>query len=239
MISEHNWFYLPPENISKTYIIFPKESGHHAVYVLRKKEDEIIHVTDGQGNLYIARMVSVHGSSIKAEILEKQVMPVPDPPYIDLAFVPLKGSRTEFIIEKGKELGVRRFLPFISQHAVIKQLRDAKIERFKHVMISAMKQSQQCTVSPIIPVNDVRTLVKKFKEYHQTVVADPSGQKNVTTSNASVLLIVGPEGGFDREELELFRLSNADFLSLGGRRLRSETAAIAGITKVLMMYDVL
>jgi len=236
---EHNWFYVPSGNISKNYIVFPEETAHHASHVLRKKKHKIISVTDGQGKLYTARIVVVQPSTIKAEILEKEIMPALKPPYIDLAFVPLKGNRSEIMIEKGKELGVRRFLLFISQNGVIKQLKQAKIERFRHVMISAMVQSQQCMISPILPVDDIRSLMENFNDYDRILVADPSGIKQVPPGNDSVLLVIGPEGGFERDEILLFKQAGVELFSLGRRRLRSETAAIAGIVKILAANHIL
>jgi 16S rRNA (uracil1498-N3)-methyltransferase len=239
MNSEHNWFYVPPEHISKSNIVIPKDSAHYIVHVLRKKKDQAITITDGQGRLYKARFVDIKRSSCKAEILEKMETPVPEPPYVDLAFVPLKGSRTETVIEKGKELGVRRFLLFISQHAVVKQMTNAKIDRFRHVMISAMVQSRQCVLSPVLALSDLHSLVQKFRGYDRVLVADPDGSKEASMTGDSILLVVGPEGGFDRDELFLFDQAGAKRLSLGIKRLRSETAAITGLVKVMVANNII
>jgi 16S rRNA (uracil1498-N3)-methyltransferase len=235
MNSEHNWFYVPPEHISKSSIVFPKKTAHHVLHVLRKKEHETILVTDGQGNLYTARMQRVERSTWKAEILERKVYVAPEPPYIDLAIVPLKGNRTETVVEKGKELGIHKFILFISQYAVVKELKTAKIERYRHVMISAMIQSRQCMVSPVVSFSDLRSFAQEFKGYDHVLVADPNGSKELPRTGESILLVVGPEGGFSRDELLLFDQAGARTISLGQRRLRSETAAIAGIVKVLVV----
>jgi 16S rRNA (uracil1498-N3)-methyltransferase len=173
----------------------------------------------------------VQRSEVKAEILEKEIVPPPDPPHIDLAFVSLKGNRSEWIVEKGKELGIRNFLPFISHHAVVKHFSQQKVDRFTHVMISAMLQSQQCFVSPVIP-STIRSLIERFDQYDKVLVAHPSGNRQVFMDGGAILLVVGPEGGFERDELSMFTLAHAEMLSLGTHRLRSETAAIAGIVKI-------
>ena len=239
MNSEHNWFYVPPDHISKSSIVFPKETSHHVLHVLRRKEHETIFVTDGQGNLYTARMQRVQRSTCKADILEKVVQPVPEPPHIDIAIVPLKGNRTETVIEKGKELGVRKFILFMSQYAVVKELKASKLERYKHIMISAMVQSRQCTTSPVMSFSDLRSLVQEFRGYDQVLIADPEGSREVAMNSASILFVVGPEGGFERDELLLFDQAGARKVSLGKRRLRSETAAIAGLVKIFTACGVM
>ncbi|MBN2620948.1 16S rRNA (uracil(1498)-N(3))-methyltransferase [candidate division WOR-3 bacterium] len=239
MNAEHNWFYVSPDHISKTFIVFPKHTTHHAAHVLRKKADDIVFITDGQGNLYKTRLMRMQHSTVKAEILGKDIMLPSDPPYIDLAFVPLKGNRSEWIVEKGKELGIRNFLPFISHNAVVKQLNQRKIDRFTHVMISAMLQSQQCFVSSVIPCATIRSLIDRFEHYDLIAVTNPAGERKVMLDSETILLVVGPEGGFERDELSMFTLAHAELLSLGTHRLRSETAAIAGITKLLTLYKAL
>lgn len=239
MNPEHNRFYIPPEYISKTYVMFPKKTAHYAAHVLRKREDDIVFITDGQGNLYRTRLIRMQRSAVKAEILGKNIILPPGPPYIDLAFVPLKGNRSEWIVEKGKELGIRNFLPFISHNAVVKHLSQQKVDRLTHVMISAMLQSQQCFVSPAIPCADIRSLIERFHHYDQVAVADPSGASRVALEGEATLLVIGPEGGFERDELSMFIRAHAGSFSLGPRRLRSETAAIAGIVKLLTAKHIL
>ncbi len=99
-----------------------------------------------------------------------------------------------------------------------------------------MLQSQQYYLPDMIINENVDVLLGSFPEFDLVLVADRQGSLEVPRGAGSVLYIVGPEGGFDDAELEGFQGNGAHLLSLGQNRLRSETAAIVGISKILATY---
>lgn len=232
----HNLFYAPAKNISKSEIIIDGEEIHHLKNVLRKKVDDVIFVTDGKGCRYKIKIKNITKSRINTEILDKIYFERNGIINLTLAFVPLKGLRNDFILEKGTELGVRRFLPFISRFAVLPKLNQSKLVRFKKIAINAMLQSQQCYTPEIIFQKDLNNLLKKISDFDLILLSDKNGKLDIPSGVRSVLFIVGPEGGFDDLEIEIFKNSGAKLLSLGSNRLRSETAAICGIVKILSAY---
>jgi len=232
----HNLFYTPPEKIFSEEIIIDGEELHHLKHVLRKNINDVIFVTDGKGYRYKVKISYTKRTRVKGLILEKEHIKWGDTTTVALAFVPLKGLRNDFVIEKGTELGVRMFLPFISRFSVLRTLGQPKLNRFKKIAISAMLQSQQYYSPDIIFQKDINTLVKIFDDFDLVLLADRNGESRIPSGARSVIYIVGPEGGFDKSEINLFTHHGARLLSLGSRRLRSETAAICGITKVLTIY---
>jgi 16S rRNA (uracil1498-N3)-methyltransferase len=235
----HNLFYTPPENIQDDEVTIDGKEFHHLKNVLRKKLGDTIFSTDGRGNKYKSEISQIKKSIIKAKIFEKEHIKEKNIANIKLAFVPLKGTRSDFIIEKGTELGVKEFIPFISNFSVITNLSQIKIKRFKKIAISAMLQSQQYYMPKIIARNSINGLLGEFKNFDLVLVANKDGNSKIPPSAKSILFIVGPEGGFDASEIELFKNNSAILLSLGPNRLRSETAAITGTVKILTAYGII
>lgn len=232
----HNLFFSPPEKISSRQIILSGDTVHHLKNVLRKKIGDVVFITDGQGNRYKTEIVEIERSKIIAEILDKKYIPQKGSLNLGLAFVPLKGTRNEFIIEKGTELGVRIFFPFISRFSVVRRLNQKKIERFKKIARGAMLQSRQYHLPHIVPCGGLDGLIEKFQDFAYVCVADMSGGDEIPLFLKSLLYIVGPEGGFTPDEITQFQNGGVGLLNLGENRLRSETAAIAGICKILAAY---
>ena len=232
----HNLFYTPPDKIFANEIIIDGEGFHHLKNVLRKKVHDIIFVTNGKGSRYKTKITHIVRSQVRAEILDKVYIRRKSIINLALAFVPLKGSRNDFIFEKGTELGVITFLPFMSKFSVVRTLGHAKLDRFKNVAVSAMLQSQRYHIPEIVFQKDVSSLLQNFGDFDYILLADKRGKADIPSDGKSILYIVGPEGGFDDSETELFKESHVQPLSLGVSRLRSETAAITGVVKIMTAY---
>ena len=235
----HNLFYIPPENISHNKIIISGEEFHHLKNVLRKKIGDTISVTDGEGHRYKIRITNITRSQIDAEIIDKIPVKRGRGINLTLAFVPLKGLRNDIILEKGTELGVRRFFPFISHYSIIPTVTQSKLKRFKKIALSAMLQSQQYYTPEIIFHKDLNNLLNNFRNFDLVFVADKNGKSVILHGAESILYIVGPEGGFADSEIEMFKNNDVRLLSLGPNRLRSETAAVTGVVKILSVYGAL
>jgi 16S rRNA (uracil1498-N3)-methyltransferase len=232
----HNLFYIKPENVLTHEIIVTGAEVQHLTRVLRKQVDDIIVATDGKGNRYTAQIYKVTHRLVKAIIVKKDSINVENTFNATLAFVPLKGTRNEFVIEKGTELGVKTFLLFLSRFSVLSTVSHAKLERYKNVAVSATLQSQQYYIPDIMFLNDMSRLTKTFADYDLVLLADRRGEPDLSSPAEKILFIVGPEGGFDTAEIELCTQHGAHLLSLGTHRLRSETAAVCGIAKILTAY---
>ncbi|GAG97523.1 unnamed protein product, partial [marine sediment metagenome] len=105
----HNLFYIPPEEMQRTEIIIDGQELHYIKNVLRKNCGDIIFFTDGRGARLTAKIISITKSAVRTKIVEKEYIKRNNIVGIELAFVPLKGHRNDFIIEKGTELGIIRF----------------------------------------------------------------------------------------------------------------------------------
>lgn len=232
----HNLFYASSHKIKGDTITIDREELHHVRNVLRVRQGDIVWITDGSGNRYQTKITELGKIKLTAHILEKTYVKRPSTVNLELAFVPLKSSRNNIIIEKCTELSVSKFHPFISKYSVVPQMTEQKAGRLQRIAVSAMLQSQQYYLPDIIISENVDALFAACSDFDLVLVADPKGSLQVPRGAGSVLYIVGPEGGFDDAELEEFQSNGAQLLSLGQNRLRSETAAIVGISKILAAY---
>ena len=221
-----NVFYLPDAQIGT--ISFPEEESKHIVKVLRMKEGDGFCVTDGNGSLYDAELIDAHPKRAMA-ILSNQ-----RPGYdirdfkVSIAIAPTKlNERTEWFLEKATEIGIDEVKLFSSYHS---ERRVANVERFKKIVVSAMKQS----------VKSKMPLVEEMVSFDKLVKQNYDGQKFIAwidddikdqlcdlyKKGENALVLIGPEGDFSKEEVALAKENGFVPVSLGEARLRTETAAV-------------
>ena len=232
----HNLFYITSQQIKGDHIVIDRKELHHVKNVMRIRKGDVVYLTDGAGNSFQTEIISVERNSLVSRVLAKEHMERAVKVNLELAFVPLKSSRNDIIIEKATELGVSQFRPFISKYSVVKKLTKHRVERFQRLALSAMLQSKQYYLPNFMIFESICTLVKTCVDFDLVVLADEQGDQQVPHSALNILYILGPEGGFDRREIQLFKDHGVKLLSLGPNRLRSETAAIVGVSKILAAY---
>ena len=237
--SYHNLFYAPKEQIFGNKIVIQGDEFHHIKNVLRKRCGDIIFVTDGAGNRFKAKIIDIKTSALTAYVLKTERFKDKNSMELSLAFVPLKGARNNYIIEKGTELGVRIFFLFLSKFSVIREISSQKLARLRKIAGSAMLQSQRFYYPEFIVKQSLLELVDEFENFDLILVADIKGEAKIPVGRRRVLYIVGPEGGFDENELKMLTKHQGVLISLGMNRLRSETAAIVGIIKILTSYKLI
>jgi 16S rRNA (uracil1498-N3)-methyltransferase len=255
-------YYTQKENIQNNKLLITGDEAGHLLRVLRKKPGEEIHVTDGEGNLFLCNIISSAKDNIACEIKHKSFN-VNEPEIKVILYQSLlkNPDRFEFAIEKSVELGVQAIQPIITEHVINKK--SDKTDRWLSISLAAMKQSQRCYLPKVFHPIDFAEAVKNcdselklIADTRQTAsrgLTDISGQtvealqyQQPTPSDAnasstpprrginSVALFIGPEGGFREEEVELALKNGFKILNLGKRKYRSETAAIAIISKILL-----
>ncbi len=238
-MSGHNVFFIPSQFLHGSEVVIQGAELRHIRNVLRRKKGEHITLTDGHGYEYQAEICAIQRSKLVVKILKQNREPRKIPLEIAVGFVPVKGLRNDTIIEKCTELGVARFIVFSSEHAVVRDLGRQKIERFRKIAQNAMVQSQQYYLPEILQVKGIEEMLQICKGYDLVLVSDPKGEAELPPGARKVLLVIGPEGGFSNTEMDLFKKRGALNFSLGSTRLRSETAAIVGVTKVLVKYNII
>lgn len=234
-----DYFYTPPSLIRSTSLVIQGEELHHLSKVLRKKVGETIIVVDGEEHAYRAVLQSISRSSAECKILETfHRFNEPDVE-VKLAFALLKNpSRMDFLVEKCTELGVREFIPMHTQRTIVSKVHT---ERLQKLALSAMTQCGRSFLPPIHSSIDfhealsyLKSCERKFITHEKADEMIAVGGKRVAGgSPETVGVLIGPEGGFTEGEVQLAAERGFRPTSLGLRRLRSETAAIAVLSLLL------
>ncbi len=229
----HNLFFIKEDQVQNSQIILTGPEFHHIKNVLRRKPGEIVFFTNGKGFRYVTIIEQIMPNAMILKVMEMKQMPEQRMINLDIGLVPLKTGRTDLIIEKGTELGVRKFIFFISQYAVIRTLNPPRLEHFRKIVRAAMLQSQQYYLPEIIFVEDIG---REFKNYELVLLGDRNGKDKLVPGVKNILLLIGPEGGFSPEEIMAFSKNQVKSICFSNNRLRSETAALAGIITILSYY---
>lgn len=233
---QEEYFFVESNQIFSKYLILENDEAKHISRVLRKSIGDSIWVVDGKENTYKTVISKIDKSLVECEIVSKHQKQNEPKIEITLAFSILKNpARNDLIIEKCTELGVKYFIPTISQRTISNK---AKQSRWEQIALSSMKQSGRCWLPEIKQLSNFKELISSAKNYDLKIIPHEKISDNINIPELkikhhnlkSVLIIIGPEGGFTDDEIQLAEENNFNAVSLGNRRLRSETAAIASVT---------
>ncbi len=203
------------------------EIFHRIKNVLRKKEEEIIIFVDGKKEAeakiekILRDKIFVEISKIKENEREPKI-------HLSLFCCILKKSNFEFVVQKATEIGVKEIFPIISKNTVKLNL---NFERLKKIAKSATEQSNRITLPKIGKILSFEKAIEKAKQFDLKILFDTSGKdfsKIEIKNPKNFAVFVGPEGGWDKKEIEISKKENFKILNLGKLNLKSETAAILG-----------
>lgn len=233
------------ENIDNKICILDSQESIHCMKVLRHKNGDIIHVIDGKGNL-LECVIDSFKKEVQCSIISIEEDYGSHPYKLTMAVSPTKNfDRYEWFLEKSCELGIDVIVPIIGEYS---ERKSVNYDRMRKILISAAKQSQKAyipTISKEIKVldflkesNSAQSL--KMIAYCGDVERDSltdliSGYSKQTKQNnliPEVMIMIGPEGDFSSEEVNLAIKSGFYPIYLGKSRLRTETAAIAAVSEV-------
>ena len=218
------------DSIENGICFLPESESRHAIKVLRMKNKDVLSITNGNGLYGEGEIIDSNPKKIKIKIHKLKEIKKPVP--LALAFCPTKNSdRNKLIIEKATEIGVTDFFPLISQNS---ERRKWNKDRLEKILISSIKQSQRFLLPTIHPLEKFNDFIKKFS-YKLKFLAHCKEEKKIQLKKISnplesQVIVIGPEGDFISEEIELAKANNYKMISLGNNRLRTETACIAAVT---------
>lgn len=228
-------FYNPNITALEETVNFDKEESRHIVKVLRMKEGDRFHITNGKGSIFTAEIVHADPKACAAKILSKEIQK-PLPYGLHLAVAPTKlNDRYEWFLEKATEIGVSEITPIICDHSERKVI---KMERYEKIILSAMKQSLKGylpVLNAAVPFREFLGLENRFNELKciaHCEETDKKSLKSVLRPNIKTTVLIGPEGDFSAEEITLAKQQGYIPVTLGESRLRTETAAIVACHSV-------
>ena len=229
-------------NITKetTQILFEKEESRHIIKVLRKKEGDILYITNGNGLLFDAEIISANDKKCIAQIIKSNTKERTRNYYLHIAIAPTKNNdRLEWFLEKATEIGVDEITPIICKNSERKVL---KTDRLEKIIQSAMKQSLQFTLPKLNEAVKFTDFINQdFNGQlfiaHCDESTDKKILKNEITLNSNYTILIGPEGDFSNEEIEICLSNKFTPISLGDNRLRTETAGVSVVQSIAFMHQ--
>lgn len=223
-------FFAPDIDPEKREIELDPEQGRHLRNVLRLRLNEEVRVFDGSGREFICTVSEIKKHSCRLELIAETTPASPESPF-DLTIVAaiLKGDKYDNLVQKLVELGVKRLVPLLTHRGDVKP-KDAerRLERWRKITMEASKQCGRARLMQIDHPLDFPTLLESTQNEPSILFSERGGGKfDDLVVSGNLNAIIGPEGGWDNSELEAAEAHAIAIVTLGGRVLRAETAAMA------------
>lgn len=227
-------FYFAPdlEDVSER-LELGGEEVHHLARAARHRPGDVVGLTNGRGLVVTARVESVARDRAVLVVLDR--FPGHGEPALSLTLGVglIAPNRFEWLVEKAVEIGVVKIVPLSTDRS--ERRRGVRLERLRRIAVAATKQCQRAVVPEIVPPLRLEEFATSAGQYDVAVLAEPAGKQDIASAlrgaevgaaPRSALGLVGPEGGFSPAEVDLALSSGFVSVSLGSRRLRTETAAL-------------
>lgn len=218
-----NVFFAP--DLSGERVVLSPDESHHCVRVLRQKEGDAIQLMNGSGTWASGTIEVANKARVSVLITEKELQDK-HPYYLHIAIAPTKNmDRFEWFLEKATELGIDEITPILTENSERKKL---NMERCAKILLGAAKQN----LNAYLPKLNELTPLKQFQtnnlgSYSASLVTYIAENKHTLKDQIDLKgkykILVGPEGGFTSEEVQEM---GCIAVSLGSRRLRTETAGV-------------
>ena len=204
-----------------------KEESHHCLRVLRHTLGDSIGVLNGKGTRCEGTIEDTAGGLCTLKITQMHTQPAPDSKVSIAVAIPKSNDRIEWMVEKATELGVSEIFPIYSEYS---ERRKANTERMTKKAISAIKQSHNPFLPIIHPIQSLESLLDSTPDWKR-FIANQGGVQDINTNPSdNLMMLVGPEGGFSQEEINLAKSHNLVEVSLANHILRTETAGVLAVS---------
>ena len=242
-------FFVKENQINSELITILDEDVNHIKNVLRLNVGENLQICDiDSSKNYICEILELTAKSVTCKILE-EIQSIAEGNVELHIFQGLpKADKMELIIQKGTELGVSEFVPVSFKRSIVKispKDEKKKIDRWNKISEVAAKQSKRDIIPKIRNVESIKNVCNEIKDYDIVLLAYELEENNYiknellkiknTKENYKIAVIIGPEGGIEKEEVEVLENAGAKVISLGKRILRTETVALQ--VSSIIMYE--
>jgi 16S rRNA (uracil1498-N3)-methyltransferase len=240
-----NHFFLPPASITEGAVTFPEDVSAQITKVLRLHTGDHVIVLDNVGSMFDVELEIVTPKTVEGKVISQQ--PAGNEPAISiqLQICLTQREKFEWILQKCTELGVSQFQPLISERTLLQKEGEVlgKYDRWRKILKEAAEQCERGRIPELLPPLALKHALKPEPDTISILLNE--GEQHLSLGSLlkqfekteKVRLLIGPEGGFSNDEIELARSANYQSVTLGSRILRMETAAIAATTIVMNEWD--
>lgn len=231
--------FLPPENLSSQQVVISGNQARYLSSVVRLKPGELLTIFDGRGHRYVCKSLKIQKKEVIVEKIEEELFSTESPFSLTLAQGIPKGDKMDLIIQKSTELGVETIAPLITERSQIRHTE--KGERWHKIALSASQQSGREKVPMILKPVNLNEFLEKHKTGHGIMLSEEVEERNLRKTLkdfqgvTGITLLVGPEGGFSKNEVIAAVENGFKSVSLGPRILRTETAPITALS--IIQYE--
>lgn len=241
------YFYIDPSRILESQAVLEGAEASHLKNVVRLTRGESVCLVDGRGFEYRAVIDRLLPGRVELSVCDRKPSPGVAPVRIHAAQGCLKDKKMDRLVRQLAELGVARFQPLVSERAVARPAPGRttyRMERWRKISIEALKQCRRGDLMSIMDTTDFGDLIKAGPEYDLQIMfwegaahgLTPQWAARATREFRSVLVVLGPEGGFSEQEAAAAEAAGFYIAKLGPRILRAETAAVAACTVVQYLF---
>ncbi|MDP6710625.1 MAG: RsmE family RNA methyltransferase [Pelagibacteraceae bacterium] len=231
-MSSKTRLYFPNKIQSNLISHLTKDQSHYTKDVMRLKIGDSLSIFNSQGE-WNAIIESYEKEGTRIKILKK-ARDKDNEKNIWLAFSLIKQNPLNFLIQKGTELGVQKFVPILSERTIVKKI---NIERIKKIIVESSEQSNRISVPEIKNLEPLKKFLSQFPKNGYLIFCDINCNKNNLKNILSkkiegpICVLIGPEGDFSETERQsIIELNQAHSLSLANNILRAETAAVTAVS---------
>lgn len=237
-------FFVDPEILKGNRVVLPAPQAHQIRKVLRLRPGSPILVLDNSGMEYEVVLRQVDKQQVVGEAIAKR--PCPNEPSVHLTLYQALMNRDKFewVLQKGTEIGVSRFVPVVTQRSLVQDvdIKASKQARWHKIITEAAEQSRRGCVPELHPPQTLAQALADYPPQPGLVAWEGSGGLTLPEALAGeerpshISLFIGPEGGFAIEEVKAAQAAGMKAITLGKRILRAETAAL--VASALILHEV-
>ncbi len=236
-------FFVPKSGFEGELVRLSPEQAHHVCHVLRLKPGDPIIVLDDNGTEYEVTLSTVCLPETIGQVTGRR--PARGEPQVKITLFQslLAREKFEWVLQKATEVGVAGFVPVLSERSIVraKLIEEKKLDRWRRIVTEAAEQSHRARIPKLDQAITFGQAVSRLRDFDRALIAAPSPKavslpgalRDLDRGTACIGLMIGPEGGYTGEEVDLAREKGAIPIHLGPRILRTETAAVVATSLIL------
>lgn len=223
-----------------------EEQAHHIKTVMRMKENDVIRIVDSMENAFFAKVI-YDGKKVKASLTDISDKKCENPVEIILLMGLIKKDKWDVCIQKACECGVHTIIPFTSIRSVVHptDTTDKKVERWNKIAMEACEQCKRNHLVEVMKPMSLKDALKNIQADYKIIAYEDANIKGMSLKKIlktyedpkKIIICIGVEGGFDPKEVQFAIEQGYDCVSLGGRILRAETAAMSMLSQLCYEYE--